>query len=157
MDYRLYGPCSRDRSTSGNFVPCGPANRAGIVFELLQDGIRGLHVSPLSERKGFPLFHCQMCESLVPKGVRSHRLVIKTRPKSYSSRGADTTQGRRWQSKFKPKTRSNYDKGGKGTEIVQELMVCPTCAKQHADTAPETPTDTPPETPTDTPTDTLTT
>jgi hypothetical protein len=126
--------------------------------------IRGLHASPSSERKGFPLFHCQMCESLVPKGVRSHRLVIKTRPKSYSSRGSDMTTGRRWQSKFKPKTKANYDKGGKGTEIVQELMVCPACAKQHADTQAKTqaeiqaatPVEIPVETPTETPTDTPT-
>ena len=31
----------------------------------------------------------------------------------------------------KQKRRQSYDKGGEGTEIVQELMVCPECAKQH--------------------------
>ena len=52
--------------------------------------------------------------------------------KDYGPRGTKPTFRRRWHKQAKASRTSAYDKGGEGTEIVQELLVCPECAEKQA-------------------------
>jgi len=83
------------------------------------------------------VFRCQLCDTVVPKGIRSQKLVTQTRPRNYESRHLKSDEGRRSFRKFRPRGIPKFDKGGVGTEIVQELMVCPQCAEKNQDAAPD--------------------
>jgi hypothetical protein len=94
------------------------------------------------------LFRCQICNTVVPAGVRSTRIVVTTRPKVYAARGPSRPPARgprRFLERPPPQ-----DKGGEGREIIRELMVCPKCAAEReaslrvaAASAPENPSETP--------------
>jgi hypothetical protein len=77
------------------------------------------------------MFRCQMCNVIVPKKTQNHRIVVKTRSKSYASRGTHFSERRGSRRSANTERRPDYDKGGEGREIVQELSVCDECAKQH--------------------------
>ena len=74
------------------------------------------------------MFRCQMCRGVVPAGIRANKIVVASRPRTYPSRGGGDRRGYR-DSFRSPKP--EYDKGGTGHEIVQELSVCDGCAEQH--------------------------
>ncbi len=83
------------------------------------------------------MFRCQSCETIVPAGTRSRKIVLQTRSKTYEPRGADPRERGRWgrgrgRGCGGSKKKQQYDKGGVGTEIVREIMVCPTCGEKHA-------------------------
>jgi hypothetical protein len=78
------------------------------------------------------MFRCQLCQSVVPKGTRSQKLIITTRPKQYAAKEPDRTQFRRSPRGFRERIITPRDRGGEGSEIVQEISVCPRCAEQHS-------------------------
>ncbi len=79
------------------------------------------------------MFRCQKCDTIVPAGTRTSKVVVATRPRTYDARGQDPSE-RRGRGRFvrgkKVRKRKPYDKGGAGTEIVRELSVCPRCAEE---------------------------
>ncbi len=80
------------------------------------------------------MFRCQKCDTVVPAGIRSHKIVLQTRTREYESRGPDPSERRRFSRGRGPRTKKQkYDRGGHGTEIVREIMVCPKCAQEHAE------------------------
>lgn len=86
------------------------------------------------------MFRCQMCDTVVPPGTRSTKVVVATRSRTYEPRGQDPRErrgGRSFRGRRGPRKRKPYDKGGEGTEIVRELSACPSCAAEHADKDPE--------------------
>ena len=79
------------------------------------------------------MYRCQLCQTVVPAKQRSTKIVLKTRPRTYSQRGSETREFRgRFPRRGMPRKVPEYDKGGVGTEIVQEAMVCPKCAEKFA-------------------------
>lgn len=77
------------------------------------------------------MYRCQLCQTVVPAKQRSTKIVLKTRPRTYSSRGEVAREFRgRVPRRGMPRKQPEYDKGGVGTEIVQEAMVCPKCAEK---------------------------
>jgi hypothetical protein len=80
------------------------------------------------------MFRCQKCDTVVPQGVRSHKIVVQTRPRQYAARGTSPREWRPGRRRFPIVRTPAYDKGGEGTEIVKELMVCPACARENATT-----------------------
>lgn len=84
------------------------------------------------------MFRCESCETIVPAGTRSQKIVVQTRPRTYEPRGADPRERGRWgrgRGAGRSTKKQEYDKGGQGTEVVRELMVCPACGDQHTATA----------------------
>lgn len=84
------------------------------------------------------MFRCQLCQSVVPAGTRSTKVVLVTREKIYGERGGGghaaarggfRKRGGGGRRNSTPK--KDYDKGGQGTEIVREAMACPRCAEDH--------------------------
>ncbi len=77
------------------------------------------------------MFRCQLCQTVVPAGTRTTKIVVATRKKFYSSRGsAPQMGGPRFRGR-RTEPAKPYDKGGVGTEIVREASVCPDCALKH--------------------------
>lgn len=72
------------------------------------------------------MFRCQICGQIAPAGTRANRVVLELRSKSYTSRGGQDGFQRRFRGGRV--SRSDYDKGGKGHEIVQEVFACDSCA-----------------------------
>lgn len=87
------------------------------------------------------MFRCQMCNTVVPPNTRSTKIVVATRSRTYEPRGQDPRERRGGPRSFRgrrgPRKRKPYDKGGEGSEIVRELSVCPGCAAEQVDVAPE--------------------
>ena len=83
------------------------------------------------------MFRCQLCQTVVPAGTRSTKVVLVTREKVYGERGGGghaATRGgfrKRGGGGRRNTPKKNYDKGGVGTEIVREAMACPRCAEDH--------------------------
>ncbi len=84
------------------------------------------------------MFRCQLCQSVVPAGTRSTKVILVTREKTYGERGGggrDAARGgfrkRGGGGRRNASPKKNYDKGGQGTEIVREAMACPRCAEDH--------------------------
>ncbi len=79
------------------------------------------------------MFRCQKCETIVPAGTRTNKVIVATRPRTYEPRGQDPSE-RRGRGRFvrgkRVRKRKPYDKGGAGSEIVRELSVCPRCAEE---------------------------
>lgn len=72
---------------------------------------------------------------MVPAGVRGTKIVTQTRDKEYDQREAEPTTrggGRFGRGRFSRRKRV-IDRGGAGTEIVREIMVCPKCAEKYAE------------------------
>jgi hypothetical protein len=76
------------------------------------------------------MFRCDICDKVVPPGTPARHVIAETRDKHYPRRpGAHqavllTRNGRR-------KSKQVDDPGGNGEEIVEELLVCPACAREH--------------------------
>lgn len=87
------------------------------------------------------MFRCQICNTIVPAGTRSTKVVLATRHRVYEARGQDPRErrgGRSFRGRSRgPRKKKPYDKGGTGTEIVRELSACPSCAAERANMAPE--------------------
>ncbi|MEX0716637.1 MAG: hypothetical protein WD066_08620, partial [Planctomycetaceae bacterium] len=69
----------------------------------------------------------------MPAGTSAVKVVVKTRPKFYASRGQEQREYFRAPRRPVRPTGPAYDKGGEGREIVQELTVCHECAAQMND------------------------
>ena len=79
------------------------------------------------------MYRCQLCQTVVPAKQRSTKIVLKTRPRTYNQRGEIAREFRgRFPRRGMPRKQPEYDKGGVGSEIVQEAMVCPKCAEKFA-------------------------
>ena len=78
------------------------------------------------------MFRCQSCQTVVPAGTRAQRVVVQTRPKTYEPRGdrPGFDRGSRFRGR-RVKKKKVFDQGGTGTEIVRELLVCPSCASRY--------------------------
>lgn len=77
------------------------------------------------------MFRCELCQTVVPARQRSTKIVLKTRPRTYHSRGTEAREFRgRFPRRGMPRKQPEYDKGGVGSEIVQEATVCPRCAEK---------------------------
>ncbi|QDT35421.1 hypothetical protein [Thalassoglobus polymorphus] len=80
------------------------------------------------------MFRCQLCETVVPAGTRSSKIVLVTRDKTYNERGGSsqaTRGGFRGRGARRSSPKKDFDKGGSGQEIVREATVCPACAEKH--------------------------
>jgi hypothetical protein len=80
------------------------------------------------------MFRCELCHTVVHPRQRSTKIVLVTRPRTYASRGTERRErpGRPPRGRFPQRNKeTEYDKGGVGTEIVREAMVCPKCAEEH--------------------------
>lgn len=81
------------------------------------------------------MFRCELCHAVVPARVSATKIVLQTRPRSYSARGSAPTErrGRFIRGRRPAPKPERYDRGGEGHEIVREAVACPACAKQHAE------------------------
>lgn len=69
-----------------------------------------------------------MCGKVAGAGIKSQRVTVASRPKEYAGTVEPPSQRRFGRFREAPKQR---DRGGRGHEIVKELMVCNTCAAAH--------------------------
>lgn len=69
------------------------------------------------------MYRCEICKSVVPANTPTHRLIAETRPATYPHRPQANRPVKKRDRKVNPD-----DPGGRGTEIVRELIVCPRCA-----------------------------
>ena len=76
------------------------------------------------------MYRCQVCETVVPAGTRTHKVVVQTRAREYAARD-DSPQRGGPRGRGRNMKKKSYDRGGEGQEIVRELTVCPTCAEQY--------------------------
>jgi hypothetical protein len=74
------------------------------------------------------MFRCQCCQQVVPAGTPSRCLVIHTRPKNYPYRSR-VNRVIRLTDTGKRKEVFIDDPGGTGSEVAQEVTVCPSCAR----------------------------
>jgi hypothetical protein len=76
------------------------------------------------------MFRCQTCGTVVPPRTPSHRVVARSRPSHYPPRPR-ANHFLRWIDGKRKQLHAD-DPGGAGTEIVEEIRVCPSCAANHA-------------------------
>lgn len=80
------------------------------------------------------MYKCQICNQNVPPKTRCHRLVLKTREKSYPHR-SKSNKGYSYKDGSAVKSNKIRDKlddyGGKGWEAVREINCCPKCFEEH--------------------------
>jgi len=76
------------------------------------------------------MFRCQLCQSVVPSRIPPQRVVLQQRRKEYSYRSRANVVIRKPKDGKKTKKEFRDDPGGEGHEIVQEVIVCPTCANE---------------------------
>ena len=76
------------------------------------------------------MFRCQLCQCVVPPRTPCQHLVLKRRSKEYPYRSRANTFVRTNEA-GKHKEYQTDDPGGAGQEIVQEVIVCPSCAAQN--------------------------
>ena len=74
------------------------------------------------------MFRCQICGQVSGAGTRANKVVLVSRAKNYTSRGGHEGFQRRFRGVRPPKV--EYDKGGKGHEIVREVLACEPCASR---------------------------
>ena len=71
------------------------------------------------------MYRCEVCKELVPPGTVSKKVVVETREVNYPRRAAANRP--------KPgdsKRERRDDPGGRGSEIVREVIACPRCASR---------------------------
>lgn len=68
------------------------------------------------------MYRCDLCNRIVAAGTRAVTIVLETRPRLYPRRPKANRIHKNG------KTEHTDDPGGKGTEIVREVKVCPFCA-----------------------------
>lgn len=61
-------------------------------------------------------YQCQKCKATAPKGTPSVRVVVERRMHEHPFRKEVNRDG-------------SNDPGGKGSQIVREMVVCPDCAQ----------------------------
>jgi hypothetical protein len=73
------------------------------------------------------MYRCHFCKAVVREGVSAHRVVLETRRAEYPRRKEVRTikKGRKNDRK---KGRVQGDPGGRGKEIVREVLACRSCA-----------------------------
>lgn len=71
------------------------------------------------------MFRCQMCGKVSGARVKAAKVIVASRPKEYKGNIEEFT-GRRF-GRFRQPSKPR-DRGGRGHEIVKELMVCGACA-----------------------------
>lgn len=71
------------------------------------------------------MYRCELCNTIVPAGVRANRVVVETRPAEYPSRPKAHSQ------RVGRKVKNFDDPGGAGYEIAKEAFACKTCAERH--------------------------
>jgi len=76
------------------------------------------------------MFRCQLCQCVVPPGTPSRHLVLKRRSKAYPYRSRVNTFFRTNEA-GKRKEYHTDDPGGKGEEVVMEVIACPACAARN--------------------------
>lgn len=77
------------------------------------------------------MYRCQCCRSVVPPRTPSHRLIVQTQIAEFPYR-VRANRFVRPDNKGKPKTFFVDDPGGTGTQIVREIIACPSCAAARA-------------------------
>jgi len=76
------------------------------------------------------MFRCQLCLSVVPARTPSQHVVLEQRSREYPYRTRANVIVRKPKDGKKTKKEFRDDPGGEGHEIVQEVIVCPTCANE---------------------------
>lgn len=79
------------------------------------------------------MYRCEICKSVVPPNTPSTRIVVETRPKEYPTRSDRSARNSKRSNRFQQPS----DIGGKGFEIVREIVVCPICARKQRTEQPE--------------------
>lgn len=72
------------------------------------------------------MYRCNLCQQVVPPRTPANRLVVETRERVFPHR----SNAQHVKQAGKKKKRTRDDPGGVGTQIVQEILVCPTCAAE---------------------------
>lgn len=83
---------------------------------------------PASHRGSRSVFRCQICGQVARAGSKARRVVLVSREKTYSQRGGFDGFQRRFRGPRPPK--QEFDKGGRGHEIVREVLSCEGCAER---------------------------
>jgi hypothetical protein len=76
------------------------------------------------------MFHRQLCECVVPPRTPCQHIVVQRRRREYRYR-SKANAFFRTSDAGKRKVHHTDDPGGEGQEIVQEVIVCPSCAAQN--------------------------
>ena len=74
------------------------------------------------------MFRCQMCGKVSGAREKAIKVIAASRPKEYKGNIEEFT-GRRF-GRFRQPSKPR-DRGGRGHEIVKELMVCKACAESY--------------------------
>ena len=74
------------------------------------------------------MFRCQICGQVARAGAKARKVVLVSREKTYAQRGGFEGFQRRFRGPRPPK--QEFDKGGKGHEIVREVLACDGCAER---------------------------
>lgn len=74
------------------------------------------------------MFRCQICGQVARAGSKAKRVVLVSREKTYAQRGGFDGFQRRFRGPRPPK--QEFDKGGRGHEIVREVLACSGCAER---------------------------
>ena len=74
------------------------------------------------------MFRCQMCGKVSGARVKAVKVITASRPKEYKG-NIEEFAGRRF-GRFRQPSKPR-DRGGRGHEIVKELMVCKECAESY--------------------------
>ena len=77
------------------------------------------------------MFVCSICGRAQAPRVKSHRVVVETRPRVYPFR-LKANRLPRIDSRGRRRVLERDDPGGRGREIVREAVACPGCAAQVA-------------------------
>lgn len=70
------------------------------------------------------MYRCHLGDVVVPANTPSHRKVVETRRRRYPFR----EKANHFMKDGRPKTTD--DPGGTGSEIVREVLVCPSCFEE---------------------------
>ena len=78
------------------------------------------------------MYKCEMCGTVVPPRSKSHTVVTEKREKAYAPQqrqpGGKKGKGGRGRGRHRD---SGELPGGRGWEIVKEVLVCQSCAERH--------------------------
>jgi hypothetical protein len=69
------------------------------------------------------MYRCEICKNVVPANTPTARITAETRAVTYPYRPEANRKITKGAGKLKP-----HDPGGRGFEIVRELIACPDCA-----------------------------
>ena len=72
------------------------------------------------------MYRCQVCRQPIPANTPAYRRVVETREREYPARAKANCFRRKGRRKV------TNDHGGRGSQIVREIVVCPTCSEAGA-------------------------